>query len=140
MSDFDDFIFWQSDTILHWGNENLVGEMQQFVGEMNQFVREIKQICWGNEANGWGNVLGRCPEGKVEYTPRNSGNAKILWCITSGASPLVHLLWCISSGKSSLVHHLWCITSGPSPLVHYLWCITSGASCSSGASILMHQL
>ena len=59
---FDDFIFWQSDTKLCWGNEKMVGEMQQFVGEMQhfvgetkQFVGEMKQICWGNEANGWGN-------------------------------------------------------------------------------------
>ena len=59
---FDDFSFGQSDTTLHWGNEKLVGEMQQFVGEMQQFVGEtkqfvgeMKQICWGNEANGWGN-------------------------------------------------------------------------------------
>ena len=57
---FDDF-FWQSDTKLCWGNEKMVGEMQQFVGEMQhfvgetkQFVGEMKQICWGNEANGWG--------------------------------------------------------------------------------------
>ena len=54
--------FCKSDTKLHWGNENLVGKMQQFVGETNQFVGELKQfvgemkqICWGNEANGWGN-------------------------------------------------------------------------------------
>ena len=52
---FDDFSFWQSDATLHWGNEKLVGEMQQFVGETMQFVGEMKQICWGNEANGWGN-------------------------------------------------------------------------------------
>ena len=58
----NDFIFWQSDTKLCWGNEKMVGEMQQFVGEMQyfvgetkQFVGEMKQICWGNEANGWGN-------------------------------------------------------------------------------------
>ena len=48
MSEFDDFIFWQSDTKLCWGNEKMVGEMQQMDGEMKQ------------------NVLGRCPEGKVK--------------------------------------------------------------------------
>ena len=53
--------FWQTDTKFCWGNEKMVGEMQQFVGEMQhfvgetkQFVGEMKQICWGNEANGWG--------------------------------------------------------------------------------------
>ena len=51
---------------------------------------------------------------------RNSGKAKILWCITSGASPLVHHLWCISL--------LWCINSDASTLVHHLWCTASGAS------------
>merc|ERR1711917_167690 len=43
------------------------------------------------------------------------------WCITSGASPLVHHLLCTTSGAPPLVHNLWCITSGVSPLVHRLW-------------------
>ena len=34
---------------------------------------------------------------------RNSGKAKILWCITSGASPLVHLLWCITDSPAFII-------------------------------------
>ena len=66
---FDDFIFWQSDTKLCWGNEKMVGEMQQFVGEMKHFVGETKHFV-GEMKQMDGemkqNVLGKCPEGKVK--------------------------------------------------------------------------
>ena len=62
---FDDFIFWQSDKKLCWGNEKMVGEMQQFVGEMQHFVGEtkqivgeMKQICWGSDTK----IVGDMPQ------------------------------------------------------------------------------
>ena len=44
--------------------EQFVGEMQHFVGETKQFVGEMKQMDGEVKQN----VLGRCPEGKMQYT------------------------------------------------------------------------
>ena len=59
----------------------------------------------------------------------------LVWCLSSGMSPLLHRLWFISYGSSAMVHQLccncccalalvpllcWSICSGTSPLVHFL--------------------
>ena len=51
---------------------------------------------------------------------RNSRNAKIFWCISSGASPRMHLLGNITS-SASIISSAW-------PLAHPLERITSSAS------------
>ena len=45
-------------SILLGKRSNLLGKWSKFVGEMKQMDGEVKQ-----------NVLGRCPEGKMQYTP-----------------------------------------------------------------------
>ena len=42
----------------------------------------------------------------------------LLWCISPGASPLVHLPRCISLGASPPVHHLCCIDFSNASLIH----------------------
>ena len=80
-----------------------------------------------------------CPSCPCPSCPCVSAPVHQLWCISSGASALVHQLWlhqlwCIRSGASALVHQLWCISFRDSALVHQLWWL------SSVLLALVHQL
>ena len=71
--------FWQRDTTLHREMQQTVGEMKHFIGEMQQTVGEMKHFL-GKRSKFDGemkqmdgemkqNVLGRCPNGKVQRHP-----------------------------------------------------------------------